>query len=89
MRHAGARRPVDAFHHRVAIEPQAELEGEARVQAPAVLREHRELRALDVLFRCSAELDALRERSVKATDLDRPADARRRRNGTAEGRCRT
>ena len=73
---AGARRPVDPFHHRVAIEPQAEFERDPIAQTPAVLRKHRELRAVDLLFRTSAELDALRERPIKTTDLDRSAGTR-------------
>ena len=46
------------------------------IQAPPILCKYRELCAVDLLFRRSAELDALRERPVKPADLDRPADTR-------------
>ena len=63
-----------AFTDAIAIDAHAKLERQSRVHSPAVLREHRELGAVDILFRRRAELDALRERPIETTNFDRPAD---------------
>ena len=70
-RHAGPRRPVHALDDRVTIQPQPELERHPRSDAPAVLREHGELEAADLLLGAAAEHGQLGERAVEAADLER------------------
>ena len=70
-RHADARRIVDALDDVVTIHAEAELEAQPIVDAPAILREQRELGAahLRIDRRPAAVGRALGERAVEAHDV--------------------
>ena len=71
-----ARRQVPAVQHAVAIETRPVLRKPARRRLHAILREQRDVRAVDRLERRSAEVEAARERSVGAVNQHGTADAR-------------